>query len=87
MTAKEAIYELKRKKPARVFGTELYCKAYDMAIEALEKQIPYKGEDIVTSDNEWVGTICKCGIGIYGIPDLMGVCPKCLQVIDWSEVE
>lgn len=56
----------------------------DIAIGALEKQIFYKGEDIQTTDDEWMGVRCKCG---NGVPYLMRFCGKCGQAIDWSEVE
>lgn len=61
-----------------------YEVAFEKAIEALEKRITYKGEDIQTTDDEWVGVRCKCG---NGVPYLMRFCGKCGQAIDWSEVE
>lgn len=52
MTNEEAVYELKRKLPARVFGTELYCEAYEIAIDALEKADRYKLHDLRKNPND-----------------------------------
>lgn len=85
MTNEEALKEMQLLRNGAKFNQHNYTmQAFNMAIEALDKQITYKGEDIVTTDNEWVGIRCKCGIGV---PYLMRFCPKCGQAIDWSEVE
>lgn len=58
---------------------------YDMKIlEVLKKQVRVKCEDIITSDNEYIGTKCnKCG---YLIVIPTNYCPNCGQrIADWSE--
>lgn len=63
-----------------------YAAAFEVAIEALEKQIPYKLEPIA-SVKAHVPVCGKCG----GIMDLMqgnlNYCPNCGQALDWSETE
>lgn len=55
----------------------------EMAIEALEKQIPIK--PIYT--NNGTVTRCKCGaIHFQSIPNIkLDYCSRCGQAIDWSE--
>ena len=84
MTYEEAIEIIKIAKVEAEWEYQMdYQIAFDMAIEAIEKQIPQKCEDIITSDNEYIGSRCKCGYFI-GIPRKH--CPNCGQAIDLSEV-
>ena len=88
MTNKEAIEILKREKPihdTRKCGIEL-CEAVDMAIEALEKQLPEK----VKIANDYEELLCPCcGVDLMGSlsePDHDPYyCFECGQAIDWSD--
>lgn len=57
-------------------------EAFDLAIEALEKQIPRKPLE------EFNGVqslkICLCGGEIYSYPSSFSYCPYCGQKIDWN---
>lgn len=101
MTEKEAIKELKEDKS--LYETEIcqagdgtpdgdLLQALDMAIEALEKQIPKKPEFIADgyADGELVYDtwVCpSCGKYYEVDYDDYDFCPKCGQHIDWSEEE
>ena len=75
---------------------KLYSEAIDMAIEALEKQIPKKPTKLTYKlliDAGWIYACpnCKmaCGENKYHLEatsDEM-YCPSCGQAIDWSEEE
>ena len=64
--------------------------AIEMAINALEKQIPKK-----VKIEQWIDTKCDCGYefskhrgdGYYSIPleNKTKYCPNCGQKLDWSE--
>lgn len=66
--------------------------ALDMAIEALEKQIPKK-----VIEERWIYTRCDCGHefsvhhgdGYYSIPyeEKTNYCPDCGQKLDWTVEE
>ena len=94
MTIEESIKLLKIQKP--VIGCKEYKKplmtAYDMAIEALEKQIPKK--PYLSGDGYWNGqlvydtwTCPNCSKSYEVDYDNYDYCPECGQRIDWSEVE
>ena len=65
------------------------AEALDMAIKALEKQIPKK-----VNVQQWICTNCDCGFefskhhgdGYYSIPyeKQTEYCPKCGQRLDWE---
>ena len=80
MTVQEAIWKLEREKSWFMADT------LNMAISALEKQIPCKLAPKSSKKAE-VPVCGKCN----GIMDLMqgelNYCPNCGQAIDWSEVE
>lgn len=68
------------------------CEAYDMAIEALEKQIPQKptiwGDgyaDGVLIYDMWDCPNCEKSYEIDY--DHYDHCPNCGQAIDWSDIE
>ena len=79
MTIKEAIAHAKEQK--EIFGGA-HKEFLDVAIEALEKQIPYT---IVNrgDENDKYGH-CKCGA--FAV-DIHKYCPKCGQTMDWSDGE
>ena len=98
MTESEAIEKLKN---MRLFMqiedknndckfTEDDYKANEMAINALEKQIPKK-----VKIEQWIYTKCDCGFefskhhgdGYYSIPleNKTKYCPNCGQKLDWSD--
>lgn len=75
-------------------AAKLYSEAFDMAISALEKQIPEKPEYQADgyADGELVYDYAKCPICghdfEYGINDWgCKCCSDCGQHIDWSEEE
>lgn len=81
---REAIETIKSNYPTS--GYYMLCEALDIAIEALEKQLPKKTIDkSCVKDNDtiygYVG-ICPSCNGI--VDDSMIVC-DCTQVLDWSE--
>ena len=89
MTAQEAIKRLQYERPAREYQGNLN-EVFDMAIEALEKQIPKKPD--FEGDGYWDGQIvydtwiCPCCGKHYEVDyDEYDCCPKCGQKIDWSE--
>lgn len=65
------------------------CEAFEMAMKAMEKQIPKKPVCTFDSDVKvyWHSCpICKQGIG-WGKQRDVKYCWKCGQKIDWSEEE
>ena len=89
MTEEEAKYLIVEYKP--VIGFVKYREALNVAIKALEKQIPKK-----VHEEAWIYTKCDCGYefsrhhgdGYYTVPyhKKTNYCPKCGQKLDWSEV-
>ena len=70
-----------------------YLKAMEMAIKALEKQIPkkptYDGDGYAPDGTfVWDEWLCPCCRSRYEIDyDEYDFCPNCGQAIDWSEKE
>lgn len=64
----------------------MLCEALDIAIEALEKQLPKKaaGRSLVKDNGIVVGAVGRCPCCNEIIDDTMTVC-DCGQKIDWSE--
>ena len=72
--------------------TEDDYKANEMAMQALEKQIPKK-----VKIEQWIYTKCDCGYefsrhhgdGYYSIPleNKTKYCPNCGQKLDWGNEE
>lgn len=68
------------------------CNANEIALKAIEKQIPKKVEK-----QRWGDTVCGCGRvfskhhgdGYYSIPyeNMTKYCPECGQALDWEEGE
>ena len=88
MTNEEARKTLKEIKPIPIDGFKIIADAYDMAIEALEKQIPKKP---LHMHKNYYCPICKeDGWMLWddAIPnDMDEYCGKCGQAIDWSDDE
>lgn len=87
MTTEEAIETIKIAIADVEWNYPLdYAAAFEVAIEALEKQIPYKLAPKRSKGCE-VPVCGKCG----GIMDLMqgelNYCPNCGQDLDWSDTE
>jgi hypothetical protein len=81
MTAQEAIKELNYDETA--YGGKCTKPVREVAIEALEKQIPKKPLDVVTDDNEFICMICpSCEQIAVEFNDKY--CSRCGQAIDWS---
>lgn len=89
MTEQEAIEKLNFRKMLRMHGEDMN-EEFDIAIKALEKQIPKK-----VVENRWIYTRCDCGHefsihhgdGYYSIPykQKTNYCPNCGQKLDWCE--
>ena len=67
--------------------------AWDIAIEALEKQIPktpnYEGDGYINGELIYDTWICPCCGRYYELDcnDDYAYCPQCGQRIDWSTLE
>lgn len=56
--------------------------AFETAIEVLEKQIPKKPKEIITSDNEYICSLCPiCNSDLHEEK----YCAKCGQAISWRD--
>lgn len=87
----EAIECLKSNKPTS--GYVMLQESIDMAIKALEKQIPkkptYDGDGYAPDGTfVWDEWICPCCETRYEVDyDEHDFCPNCGQKIDWSDEE
>ena len=88
MTIEEAIEQLKLNKPSAY--SELR-NSIDMAIDALENQIPKKPYDVderEENDFYYLGFMCpSCNKAIVGQPYRPNYCKHCGQALNWLEVE
>lgn len=86
ITAKNAISILNSARPRKGSYYRL-SKAFDMAIKALEKQIPKKPvfEEYTDKheDGCWTCPVCGGTIGVYDLRD--NWCSDCGTMMDWSE--
>ena len=83
MTYEEAIKILTELKPIPIDGFKIIAKAYDLAIEALEKQIPKKPRETRCT---LMCSSCGHKITEKGCKKLNRLyCKKCGQAIDWSD--
>lgn len=81
MTREEAVKSIKDNYPTS--GYYILREALDMAIEALEKQIPKKPNKFIGDLRDY--DICPhCN---FALPQGTEFCQSCGQSIDWSEVE
>lgn len=76
----EAIKELHNIRPRGGIIPQKRAEALDVAIQALEKQIPKKLD--FTEDKEFA--LCPCCNG-NGLTDKQEYCDNCGQKLDWSE--
>ena len=85
MTYEEAIKILTELKPIPVDGFKIIAEAYDLAIEALEKQIPKKP---TRTRGKYGHTECACCGWVVesfcGDLEQYPFCPNCGQAIDWE---
>lgn len=79
MTVQEAIKAIENNRPTH--GYTILCEALDIAIEALEKQIPKK-PNMEREDMEG-NIIERCPVCFSMYIDVY--CSKCGQLIDWGE--
>ena len=81
MTAKDVIEYFKFCKSA----VETCNEALGLAVEALEKQVPFKPTRVKERKeyNCKFGD-CKCGERVI---DAYGYCSQCGQALDWSDTE
>ena len=84
MTYEEAIKELKEwrefaEKRGSYYG-EKAIPTYDLAIEALEKQIPKKPNDYYEDSVD-----DECAVWGTIVFERDRYCPRCGQAIDWGE--
>lgn len=86
MTESEAIEWIKELKGSEeiqeFYYVESFIEAFDIAIQALEKQIPKKV--LSTWDKEFA--LCPCCNG-KGLSDKQKYCDNCGQRLDWSDEE
>ena len=78
MTESEAIKELHEIRPRGGIIPQKRAEAIDMAINALEKQIPKKPK----TDDRYVMYICPCCNDFIKVSH--NCCQNCGQAIDWS---
>lgn len=88
MTAKEAIQTIEAAKAEVEWNYPLdYAVAFEMAIKALEKQIPKK--PVTEKDKVIFGIVCgrcpECDSAVYSTTNLY--CHKCGQALDWSDIK
>lgn len=82
MTESEAIKELHKIRPRGGIIPQKRAEALDMAIQALEKQMPKKPD--FTEDKEFA--LCPCCNG-KGLLDKQKYCDNCGQKLDWGDEE
>ena len=86
MTAKEALEYFKRRKE-QIGLSDRVQQAEDLAIKALEKQMPKKPYDI---DTEYKTFDCpECLSKLYTDDEMQdcSYCPVCGQRLEWGETE
>lgn len=94
MTESEATMILKNEMPGCgekiIFAEGEKCEAYEMAIQALEKQTPkrpdYEGDGYADGQLIYDTWICPCCGKHYEVDyDNYDYCPNCGQNIDWRD--
>ena len=81
MTAQEAIKRLQFERPAREYHGNMN-EVFNMAIEALEKQIPKKVNNREEHADYIEGNCPDCDLPVC---DVDNYCSKCGCLLDWSE--
>lgn len=81
---REAIETIKSNYPTS--GYYMLCEALDIAIEALEKQLPKKPIEIKETYTSKIGEfrVAKCPNCGKEVSDRFNVCLECRQNLDWS---
>lgn len=82
---REAIETIKSNYPTS--GYYMLCEALDIAIEALEKQLPKKPKKEKDAYTSKLGEfrLAKCPNCGKEVSDRFDVCLECGQKLDWSE--
>lgn len=80
MKVEEAINAIKQNKPTSGYAS--LCEALDMAVKALEKQIPKKPVGLVGDYDLPICPECK-----QMVDDTEFYCSTCGQELDWSDSE
>ena len=62
-------------------------KAIEIAVDAIEKQIPQKPIGEYRSVLHYICPNCNCTVKLYYDSPKFPFCKHCGQAIDWSEVE
>lgn len=87
MTAKEALEYFKRRKEQTELNDRVQ-QAEDLAIKALEKQIPKKPKNEYTDNLDITTEIPVCPVcGDQSIYETDEYCSDCGQRLDWSETK
>lgn len=90
MTIEEAIEILKYYRPIGAINAGFPeepgedVKAFNLAIELLEKQIGFHVSNISKDKGAWKNGYCKCG---YYAIDSDNYCNKCGQKLNWTDKE
>lgn len=86
MTENEAIKELHKIRPIGGIIPQKRAEAIDVAINALEKQIPKKPHK---NFEKFSGVWCSCGkyLGKGYFVEKTSFCSDCGQKLDWSDEE
>ena len=88
MTAEEALKIIKIAIADIEWNYPLdYAEAFEVAIEALEKQIPKKPLEQINEYDATMGNCPCCGDIVFDYPEDVKVCSNCGQALDWSEEE
>lgn len=88
---REAIEIMRNERPGcgeKIIYTESEkCESYDIAIEALEKQLPKKPIEIKETYTSKIGEfrVAKCPNCGKEVSDRFNVCLECRQNLDWRE--
>ena len=87
MKENEAIKELHEIRPRGGIIPQKRAEALDVAIQALEKQIPKK--PMISYDERVKENWCSCSVCTFGFGWKRTIhykyCPDCGQKLDWSE--
>ena len=92
MTAQEAIENLKYMISDNCTDTQSdFIDEIEIAISALEKQIPKKPKEIheiACEDVYYLAFVCpSCNTSVFGQPYRPNYCKHCGQALDWSDSE
>ena len=92
MTAEEAIYRINLMEADARRSSGLFISLagrhieLEMAIEALEKQIPKKPTEVDEREVGWIAFMCPtCNTAVIGQPYRPNNCKHCGQKLDWSD--